>query len=169
MSTGMNCNGVIIPWSEYFFKGYSIELVKSILTDEVIISRMETIYSNTLSVHTISESQKFYDDFSYKLYNGHRYFFNSTNSTANFMYYDFVYKALNSKERNNLKRAFDNDDSEAATQFDRHVRKVCDEWCKNKFSTQEHISLMNEIQNKIDSLNLIECEKIKKFVANKKT
>ena len=80
---------------------------------------------------------------------------------------NFVYEALNSKERNTLKRAFDNDDSEAATQFDRHVRKVCNEWCKNKFATQEHISLMNEIQNKIDSLNLIECEKIKKFVANK--
>ena len=163
----MNCKGVIIPWTEYFFKGYSIELVKSILTDDVIISRMETIYSNTLSVHTISESQKFYDDIPYKLYNGHRYFFNSANSTANFMYYDFVYEALNSKERNSLKRAFDNDDSEAATQFDRHVRTVCNEWCKNKFSTQDHISLMNKIQNKIDSLNLIECEKINKLVANK--
>ena len=169
MSDGMNCNGVIIPWTEYFFKGYSLEKVKAILTDSEIISRMESIYSRYMSESAIIEKNMSFESISYKSYEGHHYFFNTTHSTAN-INCAFVYEALNtgndSKIRatnNDLRRAFDNDDSDDGEMFHRHIRKVISDWQIAKFSTSEHKALKKRIEDKITTLNQIGWAKIQAY------
>jgi hypothetical protein len=46
--------GIETPWPEHFFKGYDLKLVTDLITDEHIISVMDSICARALSVSNIT-------------------------------------------------------------------------------------------------------------------
>jgi hypothetical protein len=151
--------GIITPWTEHFYKGYNLNLITTKITDAHIIKAMDSVIAYCLNPISIRSCDKFTEKGTrYKSYEGDPQLFNSTHWHAIGISIDVIFEVLDK----NLYRAFQNDDSDEAEMFHRHVVKVVSEHSIKVFASDEYKAKHKTLENKLNELNSIGWEIMRK-------
>lgn len=152
--------GVETPFSEFFCPGYKLDSVKAILTDEFIIDSIKRFTDLAVPQPTLVEH---ISDMGvrYTTLQGHRFFFNSIRHTAQpeFMLRDWVWSRL----QDDLRRGFQNDDSDEAEAFARHVGKLVRYWWEGYQKTEGYLKMLRETEARIDKYNTSEWARVREI------
>ena len=152
--------GVETPFSEFFCPGYKLDSVKAILTDEFIVDSIKRFTDMAVPQPTLEEHVS---DMGvrYTTLQGHRFFFNSTHHTAQpeLGLMNRVWSRLPS----DLLRGFQNDDTDEAEAFDRHVRKLIRYWWEDYQKMEGYIKMLRETETRIDKHNTSEWARVREI------
>jgi hypothetical protein len=150
--------GVETPWPEFFCPGYKLESVKAIMTDDFIVGSIRR-YTDIAVPQTTLEDRVSDLGVRYTILVGHRFFFNSTHHHAQpeFRLRDWVWSRLQDK----LLRGFQNDDSDEAEEFARHVGKLVRHWWEGYQKTDEYLKMFRETEARIGKHNTSEQSRVR--------
>lgn len=152
--------GVEIPWTEFFCPGYKLDSVKAILTDDFIVGSIKRFTDMAVPQPTL-EDRFSTEGVRYTVLVGHRFFFNSTRHTAQpeLMLRERVWSHL----QEGLRRAFQNDDTDEAVDFGRHVGKLVLDWWEGYQKTEGYLKMLRETEARIDKHNTSERARVREI------
>lgn len=152
--------GIETPWPQYFCPGYKLDSVKAILTDEFVIGSIKRFTDMAVPQPTLEEHISEMG-VRYTTLQGHRFFFNSIRHTAlpEFRLRDWVWSRL----QDDLHRAFQNDDSDEAEAFARHVGNLVRYWWEDYQKTEGYRKMLRETEARIDKYNTSEWARVREI------
>ena len=152
--------GVETPWPQYFCPGYKLESVQKILNDDFVVGILKRFTEMAIPQPQL-EDRCSEMGVRYQVLVGHRFFFNSTRHTAQpeLMLRERVWSRL----QEGLRRAFQNDDTDEAVGFGRHVGKLVRDWWEGYQKTEGYLKMLRETEARIDKHNTSERARVREI------